>query len=261
LNGLSILDLDSQSIKIQFAMRIALFSFLMMTIVSAFAQAPNQKFIEVLGLGEKEIIADYIEMSVSVQETDNLKKDGNFAQKEKMVLDAIRNLGVAQDDITIDDFNAYRFGLSNSSNRYSLSKTYLIKVQELKSIDQFFIKLYEAGAGKVDVIKRVKTDLEKYKTEAVKIAVENAKQRAKEIATSLEVNLGKAIQVIEVREGETNPNLAMDRYFSRINERQISAMGAVHRGYAEPEMETLPNVDIRKMKIIYKVLIQFEILN
>ncbi len=240
-------------------MRNTLFGFLMISVASAFAQAPNQKFIEVLGLGEKEIIADYLEMSVSIQETDNLKKDGNFAQKEKLVLDAIRNLGVAQEDITIDDFNAYRFGLSNSSNRYSLSKTYLIKVRELKSIDMFFIKLYEAGAGRVDVTKRVKTDLEKHKTEAVKIAVENAKQRAKEIATSLEVNLGKAIQVIEIREGEAT--LPTDTYFKMFNKQQISAMGAVHRGYSEPETETSSDVDIRKMKIIYKVLIQFEILN
>lgn len=101
--------------------------------------------------------------------------------------------------------------------------------------------------------------MEKHKTEAVKIAVENAKQRAKEIATSLEVNLGKAIQVIEVREDDAS--LPTDNYFKMFNRQQISAMGAVHRGYSEPETETLPNVDIRKMKIIYKVLIQFEILN
>jgi uncharacterized protein len=225
----------------------------------ASGQATQHKFIEVFGFGEKEIIADYLEMSVSVRETDNLRKDSDFAQKEKLVLDAIRGLGIAQEDITIDNFNAYRFGLSNSSNRYSLSKTFLIKVRELKSIDEFIIKLYEAGASHVEVVKRVKTDLEKHKTEAVKTAVENARQRAAEIASSLEVELGKAIQVTEIREGETP--FPQNRYYNTLYaEQQLRGMGAVHRGYSELEAETLPNVDIRKMKISYRVLIQFEIL-
>ncbi len=242
-------------------MRTILFGLLLTTAAySVSAQVPQHKFIEVFGYGEKEIIADYLEMSVSVRETDNLRKDSDFAQKEKLVLDAIKGLVIVQEDITIDNFNAYRFGLSNSSNRYSLSKTFLIKVRELKSIDEFIIRLYEAGASHVEVTKRVKTDLEKHKTEAVKVAVENAKQRAQEIASSLEIELGKAIQVIELREGAENPfpNRFENSLYARQN---ISGLGAVHRGYSEPETETLPNVDIRKMKITYKVLIQFEILN
>lgn len=242
-------------------MRVILFFFLLgLTTNPIVAQQSHQKFIEVFGLGEKEILADFLEMSVSVKENDNLKRDSDFAQKEKLVLDAIKKLGIAQEDITVDNFNAYRFGLNSSSNRYSLSKTFLVKVRELKSIDEFIIKLYEAGASQVQITKRVKTDLEKHKTEAVKAAVESAKQRAAEIATTLEVELGKAIQVIEIREGELNSFQSRFDNPYAYKKYDLSATGAVHRGYDDSESETLPNVDIRKMKINYKVLIQFEIL-
>ncbi|TXI69092.1 MAG: DUF541 domain-containing protein [Cyclobacteriaceae bacterium] len=240
-------------------MRTFLFGFLLSIATNVVTgQSPQHKFIEVFGFGEKEIIADYLEMSVSISETDNLRKDSEFAQKEKMVLDALKNLGIASEDITVDNFNSYRFGLNNSSNRYLLSKTFLIKVRELKSIDDFFIRLYEAGAGHVQVTKRVKTDLEKHKTEAVKAAVENAKQRANEIASSLEIELGKASQVIELKEGEIDPFMdRIDRFYTK---QSLSAVGAVHRGYTEPQTENL-NVDIRKMNVTYRVAIRFEIIS
>jgi uncharacterized protein len=243
-------------------MRFTILSILILVTITIQAQVVQPKFIEVTGFEEREILADYVEMSVSVKETDNLRKENDFAIKEKTVLEALSKLGIPQEDITVDNFNAYRFGMNNSSNRYSLSKTFLIKVRELKSVNDFIIKLYEAGASEVQVTKRVKADLEKYKTAAVRAAVENAKIRATEIASTLNVTLGMPLQVTEIRDADlASFQNRYDYAYSFKNYQQSNATGAVHRGIDSSESENLPNVDIRKMKINYRVLIQFEIVN
>jgi uncharacterized protein len=272
LAGFSIFGrIDKSSRKLHFTfstlykmniMRFTILSILILVTITIQAQVVQPKFIEVTGFEEREILADYVEMSVSVKETDNLRKENDFAIKEKTVLEALSKLGIPQEDITVDNFNAYRFGMNNSSNRYSLSKTFLIKVRELKSVNDFIIKLYEAGASEVQVTKRVKTDLEKYKTAAVRAAVENAKIRATEIATTLNVTLGMPLQVTEIRDADlASFQNRYDYAYSFKNYQQSNATGAVQRGIDSSESENLPNVDIRKMKINYRVLIQFEIVN
>jgi uncharacterized protein YggE len=207
---------------------------------------------------QKEITADYLEMSVNIKENDNLKKDKDFAVREKKVLEALKKLGITQEDIRLDNFDVYRFGLSNSSNRYSLSKTYLVKVRNMESINEFTIRLFEGGANDLSIVRRVKTDLEKYKSEAVKEAVENARTRATQMASILNVSLGQPIQVAEVRESDLEPISRQSQFYSY---EKLRATGAVHRGYDDSAgIEATPSIDIRKMKVSYRVIIQFEIL-
>ncbi len=233
--------------------------FLVHLFYSSFAQtAPPPKFIEVTGFAEKEIVADYLEISVNIKENDNIKKDNDFAVREKNVLEALKKLGIAQEDIRVDNFDVYRFGMSNSSNRYTLSKTYLIKVRNMESINEFTIRLFEAGANDLNIVRRVKTDLEKYKSEAVKEAVENARTRALQIASTLNISVGIPIQVAEIREGDLEPISRQSQFYSY---QKLSSTGAVHRAVADPyaEAESTQGIDIRKMKVSYRVMIQFEI--
>jgi uncharacterized protein YggE len=225
--------------------------------IHSIAQTVPQKYIEVSGFAEKEITADYLEMSVTIKENDNIKKDNDFAVREKNVLDALKKLGIIEADIRLENFNVYRFGWSNSSNRYSLSKSYVVKVRNMDSINEFTIRLFEAGANDLEIVRRVKTDLEKYKAEAVKEAVENARARASLIATTLNVSIGLPVLVSELREAEPD-------FFSRQNlfksYQNLSATGAVHRGMDESAPASSDsNIDIRKMKVSYRVVIQFEI--
>lgn len=232
--------------------------FFVSVFVPSLGQSVPSKFIEVTGFAEKEITADYLEMSVNIKENDNLKKDNDFAVREKNVLEALKKLGITQEDIRLDNFNVYRFGWSNSSNRYTLSKTYLVKVRNMESINEFTIRLFEGGANDLSIVRRVKIDLEKYKSEAVKEAVENARTRATQIASTLNVSLGLPIQVAEVRESDLDPISRQSQFYSY---QKLQATGAVHRSYDDSAVaEAAPSVDARKMKVSYRVIIQFEIL-
>lgn len=239
-------------------MRSLLILFLVGVVISpSIGQAVLQKYVEVSGFAEKEITADYLEMSITIKENDNIKKDNDFAVREKNVLDALKKLGINEADIRLENFNVYRFGWSNSSNRYSLSKSYIVKVRNMDSINEFTIRLFESGANDLEIIRRVKTDLEKYKEEAVKEAVENARARASLIATTLNVSIGLPILVSELRESEPELNSRQNLFYAY---QKLQSTGAVHRSVADSApTPSDSNVDIRKMKVSYRVVIQFEI--
>jgi len=231
--------------------------FLSLVMNQSIAQTATQKYIEVSGFAEKEITADYLEMSITIKENDNIKKDNDFAVREKNVLDALKKLGIMEADIRLENFNVYRFGWSNSSNRYTLSKSYIVKVRNMDSINEFTIRLFEAGANDLEIVRRVKTDLEKYKAEAVKEAVENARARASLIATTLNVSIGLPILVSELRESEPELNSRQNLFYAY---QKLQSTGAVHRGLDESAPASSDsNIDIRKMKVSYRVVIQFEI--
>lgn len=231
--------------------------FIVIGVSPLIGQTLSQKYIEVSGFSEKEITADYLEISIIVKENDNIKKDNDFAIREKNVLDALKKLGVNEADIRLENFNVYRFGWSNSSNRYSLSKSYIVKVRNMDSINEFTIRLFEAGANDLEIVRRVKTDLEKYKAEAVKEAVENARARASLIATTLNVSIGLPILVSELGENESELNSRQNQFYAY---QELQTTGAVHRGMDDSAPASSDsNIDIRKMKVSYRVVIQFEI--
>lgn len=231
--------------------------FIVIGVSPLIGQTLSQKYIEVSGFSEKEITADYLEISIIVKENDNIKKDNDFAIREKNVLDALKKLGVNEADIRLENFNVYRFGWSNSSNRYTLSKSYIVKVRNMDSINEFTIRLFEAGANDLEIVRRVKTDLEKYKAEAVKEAIENARARATLIATTLNVSIGLPLFVSELNEYERESNSPQDRFYAY---QKLQSTGAVHRGVSDSApIPSDSNIDIRKMKVSYRVVIQFEI--
>jgi uncharacterized protein len=242
-------------------MKKILLGFLLTLTFQVFAQTIPLRSIEVTGFAEKEVLADYIEMAVHVKESDNLKKESDFAIREKAVLDALNKLNVVKEDIRVDNFDVYRYGYGSSSNRYTLAKTYIVKVRNMESINDFTIRLFEAGATDVNIVKRVKNDLEKYKAEAVKEAIEKARSRAQAIAQTLNVQLGTAIQVTELAEGEPIPyRHDYTSYYKLAN------TGAVTRAQGNTAYASIadgsdsPDADLRKMKVSYRVLIQFEIM-
>lgn len=231
--------------------------FIVIGVSPLIGQTLSQKYIEVSGFSEKEITADYLEISIIVKENDNIKKDNDFAIREKNVLDALKKLGVNEADIRLENFNVYRFGWSNSSNRYTLSKSYIVKVRNMDSINEFTIRLFEAGANDLEIVRRVKTDLEKYKAEAVKEAVENARARATLIATTLNVSIGLPLFVSELNGYERESNSPQDRFYAY---QKLQSAGAVHRGVSDSApIPSDSNIDLRKMKVSYRVVIQFEI--
>ena len=238
-------------------MKRFLIVFFLLGTLPTVAQTTPPKYIVVSGFAEKEITADYLEMSITIKENDNIKKDNDFAVREKNVLDALKKLGINEADIRLENFNVYRFGWSNSSNRYTLSKSYIVKVRNMDSINEFTIRLFEAGANDLEIVRRVKTDLEKYKAEAVKEAVENARARASLIATTLNVSIGLPILVSELGENEPELNSRQNLFYAY---QKLKTTGAVHRAMDDSAPASSDsNIDIRKMKVSYRVVIQFEI--
>jgi hypothetical protein len=204
------------------------------------------KYIEVTGTSEREITPDRIDLLVSIRESENVKKENELLQKEKQVLAAAARLGIASADITVDQIAAHRNGYyKTNSNRYQFSKAYRITLKDISRLDSLIMRLLDAGADQVRITKLSHREMEKYKLESVTEAVANARRRAEEIARSLGLSLGKAVQIKEV---EPRPAQQTDPY-----ERYLYAR---HFSMAEASAEA-PNITTIQLK--YGVSIKFEV--
>ncbi|WP_299759496.1 SIMPL domain-containing protein [uncultured Pontibacter sp.] len=88
-----------------------------------------------------------------------------------------------------------------SPDFYMAQKSMTVIVKKLDKFDELLSGLYEVGANHVDGVQFQVSDMEKYKTEARKKAVANAKDKASMLTSELGAKLGR---VYAIGEGSSN---------------------------------------------------------
>ncbi len=211
----------------------------------------NNKYIEVTGTSEREIIPDKIELLVSIRESESIKKENELLQKEKQVLAVATKFNILPADIAIDQVAAYRYGYyKTNSNRYQFSKNYRITLKDISRLDSLIMGFLDAGAHQVRITKLSHKEFERFKSQAVQEAIASARSRAEEIARSLGLTLGKAIQVKEV---EPKPVTPIDPYTPSLYAQQaIYAQQVI--------MAEMPGdgPNIKTIQLKYGISIKFE---
>jgi uncharacterized protein len=217
-----------------------------------FSQGINDKYIEVTGRSRKEITPDNLEVTITIREAENVKRENDLVEREKQIMQALRQFSIQDADIAIDKIAGTSGGYYSASNRYHISKVYKVQLKDITIVDNLIVKLFEAGANDAQITKLSNKNIEKLKSEAAQEAVENGKLRAEAIAKSLNISVGNAVKVIEL-----GPVYQEDLYDADYegNSKMYRAAGAVHRGLA---VET-ENVNIKKIVLSYNVAIRFEI--
>jgi uncharacterized protein YggE len=204
------------------------------------------KYIEVTGTSEREITPDRIDLLVTIRESEHVKKENELLQKEKQVLAAAARFNVPPADIAVDQIAAHRNGYyKTNSNRYQFSKAYRIALKDIARLDSLIMRLLDAGADQVRITKLSHREMEKYKTEGVAEAIANARRRAEEIARSLGLALGKAVQV---KETDPRPAQPVELYDPYLYARQMTMAEASGEGPT-----------IRTIQLKYGVSIKFEV--
>jgi uncharacterized protein YggE len=72
-----------------------------------------------------------------------------------------------------------------------------VLVRKLNKFDDLMSGLYGAGVNRVDGVSFQVADIEKYKTQARKLAVNNAKQKATALTTELGAKVGRVYSINE----------------------------------------------------------------
>lgn len=121
------------------------------------------------------------------------------------ILEEIKKLGIEEKDIKTTKYHlsplydqVYTEGRFTSVlSRYSLEQEIQIKIRDFSKIGQVLERSTSLGANLIEKVEFQVEDIEKYLSEARKLAIEDAKRKAKEISQASGLKLKKLINIRE----------------------------------------------------------------
>ena len=165
-------------------------------------QQPNPRTINVNGTGKVYVTPDmaYVYVGVHTQADDVVKAlQSNNTQSNK-VISALKTLGIADKDIQTSSLNInpqQQYGPNGeiTGTIYMVDNMVYITVRDLKKLNDVLGKVVAAGANSISGISFDVSDKEKATTEARKLAVEDARKQAEDLAKLAGVELGNIINL------------------------------------------------------------------
>ncbi|MBS3158642.1 SIMPL domain-containing protein [Candidatus Woesearchaeota archaeon] len=170
----------------------------------------NRNIITVSGNSEIMTAPDKAELYVAVSNEALAAKEAKDKNSETSndVIDALIKQGIKKEDIETSSFTIspkYEWDDDEKGNGKSVFKGYEVKhvlkitTQVIDKVGEFLDAAVDAGANNVEQIRfgLTKEEEEDVKTEALYEAAKNAEEKAIVLATSLGVNLKKAVSIQE----------------------------------------------------------------
>ncbi len=164
--------------------------------------------VSVNGIGEVRVQPDQatLTMGVEVREKTLEQARKQADAKAAAILAYLKKQGISEKDVqtsymrVFPIYNNGSYGQS-SPDFYTAQKTMTVLVRKLNKFDDLMSGLYGAGVNQVDGLSFQVSDVEKYKTEARKLAVANAKQKATALTSDLGVALAGVYSINETTNG------------------------------------------------------------
>ncbi len=172
--------------------------------------------ITVSGTGEAFAIPDTGSFSYSVNETGKTVKEAQdkSSKKTNAILDALKEMGIDEKDIKTIGYNSnpqyeyVRASCISNPNDYScggkqvlvgyeVSQTISVKVRDTETAGDVLTKVGSLGASNISGLNFVTDDMDAIQAEARNLAIADAQEKAKALAKSLGVSLGKIVSYNE----------------------------------------------------------------
>ena len=166
----------------------------------------HSKYIMVKGNAVINVKPDTAILDLNIETTGKDIKTIQLKNNKIMdnIVEIIEKLGVDKKDIYISNYNF-------NTIFYTLNTEISIKVRDINKIGEIITK---AGADTYNEIEFTVNDYDKYYKEALKKAIEDGNNKAKEISKNLGVDLGTVVKIDEY-EGYVDYNENND--FTKIN--------------------------------------------
>jgi len=223
-------------------MKKLIFSILMLTAVSTFAQT-ELTGVQVIGEGTVMAAPDEVNLSIRIEH------EGNSAEEVKNAVDEdVKNVFKFLKKNGIDDKYVRTEYLNVNKNYQYQTKTYnyvanqaiSIKLKDLKKYEKVISGLLTTGINRIDGIQFGASNIEELKTQARKKAMQNAKAKAEVYVNEVNSKLGSIIYIAEVGSSQPYPvaykAMAMDSAESSGGESPTIATG---------EMEIKAKVNVK----------------
>ncbi len=165
------------------------------------AAAPTLRQVTVVGSGEFRIAPDMATVQIGVETTAPTTKEAlakNTTQAQT-VIDAIKQLGVADKDIQTSGFNIYATydNEGRSITGYTVSNTVAVTIRNLARAGELLDQVVETGANRVYGISFGVSDPKAAQAQARTAAVADARAKADQLAKNSGTTLGPVLVITE----------------------------------------------------------------
>jgi len=220
--------------------------------LATFGQAQTSttdRFIEVTGDGEVKVDPNIIYLSIDLRE---YKKDGKIIKLEDLesqLTKVLQTIGIPTDNLKVYASSGRQFDLKKRKADLLIGKRYNLKLTDIDLLNPLLGELGEANIFAVSITEVTHTDIEKFKIEAKIKAINNAKEKAVLLTTTLDSKLGQVLHIREMELVDTYP-------LETFQVRGLQMRGASSYGYDKVQTNT---VDFEQIKLTYKIVVKFKI--
>ncbi|MDX5419405.1 MAG: SIMPL domain-containing protein [Hymenobacteraceae bacterium] len=191
--------------------KTSLISLLVLFFMALQVQAQQQQLpphINVTGIGEVKVQPTEVVVSLGVETRANTLNEARTETDKKAsgIISYLKKQGVDPKDIQTSYvtlrpmYSGGEYG-KTTPDFYLAMKTMTVVIKKLNKFDEILAGLYEVGANHVNGINFQVSDMEKYKAEARRKAVADAKQKATALTSELGAKVGRVYAINESTNG------------------------------------------------------------
>jgi uncharacterized protein YggE len=178
------------------------------------ANAPQD--LAVVGEGKVEVIPDtaYVDVGITVNNSPTVEEArGKIDKINTLLIAGVKKLGIDPKEIKTSNYSVYpTYTYEGGTNRitgYDGNATITVKTKKTSSVPSIIEAATQAGANQINNTRFVVDNPATYREEARAKAIQNAKDQAEKIASSLGIKLGKVTNVVESLSGGSTPRPIM----------------------------------------------------
>lgn len=157
----------------------------------------NEKVITVVGVADKDVEPDWIQLNMSAKETEDTNKESDVVKMENSVFSFITSLGLEPSCFSIDRYSANTKYSYSKASKFKLSKSYKLRIENKNLLDTIIAKCFDSGMDNINVNQIGHSKIDSLQNIVLQEALISAKNKANLIAKTMGVNLGKVVSVNE----------------------------------------------------------------
>jgi uncharacterized protein YggE len=175
--------------------KLLLFSTILFMTISYSQEAKQLPLINVNGEGKVKVAPDQVSVSATVETKGNNAKDVKKQNDEKIdaVLKFIKKMNIPASDFRTKQVSLNpQYDYDKKKTSYNAVQTVEILVKDLSKYDELMEGLVQQGINRIDRVSFESSKLAQHQSEARKLAIKDAKQKAEDYVSVVGQKVGKA---------------------------------------------------------------------
>jgi len=237
--------LPSITIALVFLFTLLVASFLRLSLPVSVTTTMKSSELSVVGEGKVDVVPDtaYVDVGITVSNVPTVQEaQKNIDTTNNKIIAAMKSLGIPKENIKTSNYSIYpeyRYeGTENKISGYNGNVTISIKVKNVELASKVSEEATKSGANQVQGSRFVVENPEKYREEARKKAIANAKDQAAKLGKDLNIKIGRVSNIVESNgSGEPFP-----MYDAKMSSVQAFGGGNPAGPALEPGSQTITSV-------------------